>query len=249
MRVAAVPTPADADALARAGVHVWLVKGAYVEATGAHPYGEPTDVAFLRLGFRVAERGATWSMATHDGRPGVLCRGLSGRVRRMSCGPRTGRRGPEELWARFDAAVARPNAAGSGDSLAELVASYGEVAQAAGAVGNALEAAGEKARWRARPAVGAGVLGSEGNVVVNCRCVRDRRGRSDVAGGSFQVAEELHGVGDDLHCLTPGALCLVLAPVEVPVDRDGAALGQVARTVGRGRQHACPRAPATTCCP
>jgi proline dehydrogenase len=60
--------PADADALGEAGVHVRLVKGAYVEATGAHPYGEPTDVAFLRLGFRLAERGATWSMATHDGR-------------------------------------------------------------------------------------------------------------------------------------------------------------------------------------
>ena len=63
-----VRSPADIDALADAGVHVRLVKGAYVEATGAHPFGEPTDVAFLRLGFRLAERGAAWSMATHDGR-------------------------------------------------------------------------------------------------------------------------------------------------------------------------------------
>jgi proline dehydrogenase len=61
-------SPTDADALAQAGVHVRLVKGAYVEPTGAHPYGEATDVAFLRLGFRLAERGAAWSMATHDGR-------------------------------------------------------------------------------------------------------------------------------------------------------------------------------------
>jgi proline dehydrogenase len=61
-------SPADVDALTRAGVHVRLVKGAYVEPTGVHPYGEATDVAFLRLGFRLAERGATWSMATHDGR-------------------------------------------------------------------------------------------------------------------------------------------------------------------------------------
>ena len=63
-----VRSSADADTLADAGVHVRLVKGAYVEATGAHGYGEPTDVAFLRLGFRLAERGAAWSMATHDGR-------------------------------------------------------------------------------------------------------------------------------------------------------------------------------------
>jgi proline dehydrogenase len=61
-------SPADVEALADAGVHVRLVKGAYVEATGAHPHGEATDVAFLRLGFRLAERGATWAMATHDGR-------------------------------------------------------------------------------------------------------------------------------------------------------------------------------------
>jgi proline dehydrogenase len=49
-------------------VHVRLVKGAYLERTGAHPYGEPTDVAYLRLAFRLAERGACWSMATHDSR-------------------------------------------------------------------------------------------------------------------------------------------------------------------------------------
>jgi len=61
-------TPSDADALVQAGVHVRLVKGAYVEATGAHRFGEPTDLAFLRLGFRLAERGANWSLATHDGR-------------------------------------------------------------------------------------------------------------------------------------------------------------------------------------
>lgn len=61
-------SPADVDALVAAGVHVRLVKGAYVESRGAHPYGEPTDVAFLRLAFRLAEQQASWAMATHDGR-------------------------------------------------------------------------------------------------------------------------------------------------------------------------------------
>ena len=61
-------SPGDADALVAAGVHVRLVKGAYVEPAGVHPYGEPTDVAYLRLGARLAERRAAWSMATHDGR-------------------------------------------------------------------------------------------------------------------------------------------------------------------------------------
>ena len=61
-------SPADADSLADAGVHVRLVKGAYVEPSGVHPFGEPTDMAYLRLGFHLAGRGAAWSMATHDGR-------------------------------------------------------------------------------------------------------------------------------------------------------------------------------------
>ena len=55
--------------------------------------------------------------------------------------PGTGRRGPEELWKRFDAAVERLNHAGAGDSLADLVAAYAALAEAAGALADALEAA------------------------------------------------------------------------------------------------------------
>jgi proline dehydrogenase len=51
-----------------AGVHVRVVKGAYVERTGAHPFGEPTDIAYLQLGGQLAAARANWSMATHDGR-------------------------------------------------------------------------------------------------------------------------------------------------------------------------------------
>jgi proline dehydrogenase len=54
--------------LTEAGVHVRRVKGAYVERAGAHRFGEATDIAFLRLGQQLAEAGAAWSMATHDGR-------------------------------------------------------------------------------------------------------------------------------------------------------------------------------------
>lgn len=61
-------SPGDADALVAAGVHVRLVKGAYVEPAGVHAYGEPTDIAYLRLASRLAEKHAAWSMATHDGR-------------------------------------------------------------------------------------------------------------------------------------------------------------------------------------
>lgn len=63
-----IRSPRDADMLTGAGVHVRLVKGAYVETWGVHPYGECTDVAYLRLAFRLIEAGTPWSMATHDGR-------------------------------------------------------------------------------------------------------------------------------------------------------------------------------------
>jgi proline dehydrogenase len=60
--------PADLERLVDAGVHVRLVKGAYVEPAGhALPYGEPTDLAFLRLAHRLSEAGAPFSLATHDG--------------------------------------------------------------------------------------------------------------------------------------------------------------------------------------
>ncbi len=57
--------------------------------------------------------------------------------------PGTGRRGPAELWTRFDAAVEQLNTAGAGDSLAEIVAAYAAVAHASRALADALEAAGE----------------------------------------------------------------------------------------------------------
>jgi hypothetical protein len=57
--------------------------------------------------------------------------------------PGTGRRGPGELWTRFDEAVAGLNEAGAGDSLADVVAAYAAVSEAAGALADALEPGGE----------------------------------------------------------------------------------------------------------
>jgi hypothetical protein len=57
--------------------------------------------------------------------------------------PGTGRRGPTELWTRFDAAVQRLNQAGAGDNLADVVGAYAAVARAASELADALQAAGE----------------------------------------------------------------------------------------------------------
>jgi hypothetical protein len=55
----------------------------------------------------------------------------------------TGRRGPAELWTRFDAAAQRLNQAGAGDNLGDVVGAYAAVAQAALDLAEALQAAGE----------------------------------------------------------------------------------------------------------
>jgi proline dehydrogenase len=60
-------SPQDADRLARAGVSVRLVKGAYVEQD-AHPWGEETDQAFAELARRLDARGVDVALATHDER-------------------------------------------------------------------------------------------------------------------------------------------------------------------------------------
>lgn len=57
-------SPHDVARLAAAGVPV---KGAYVEPAGlAYPWGEATDIAFLRLAHQLREAGAAFSLATHD---------------------------------------------------------------------------------------------------------------------------------------------------------------------------------------
>ena len=58
----------DLVRLAAAGVHIRLVKGAYVEpAALALPYGEPTDLAYLRHAHWLAAQGTPFALATHDG--------------------------------------------------------------------------------------------------------------------------------------------------------------------------------------
>lgn len=61
-------TEHDLPRLLDAGVHLRLVKGAYVEPSDrARPYGEPTDIEFVRLAHRTAGAGVPFSLATHDG--------------------------------------------------------------------------------------------------------------------------------------------------------------------------------------
>lgn len=61
-------TPGDLERLIAASIHIRLVKGAYLESDDqALRFGEPTDIAFLHLAHRLAEAGAQFALATHDG--------------------------------------------------------------------------------------------------------------------------------------------------------------------------------------
>jgi hypothetical protein len=67
--------------------------------------------------------------------------------------PGTGRRGPAELWASFDAAIARLGAALEGVSLAAIARAFGEIDGAARALSTAVAAEDvAAARGRARRA-------------------------------------------------------------------------------------------------
>lgn len=60
-------SPDDVDRLASAGVPIRLVKGAYLEpADIAHGWGEPTDLAYLRLAHQIRAAGTDLVLATHD---------------------------------------------------------------------------------------------------------------------------------------------------------------------------------------
>jgi hypothetical protein len=53
--------------------------------------------------------------------------------------PGTGRRGPQDLWARFDRAVAELNKAITGSDAAAVADAFGELSQAAAVLADAIE--------------------------------------------------------------------------------------------------------------
>jgi hypothetical protein len=110
------------------------------------------ELARPDAGFRERLRGlADAASAMRDAHARALESGLAWRPIKGSAQPRppyelrpgTGRRGPDELWTRFDEAVARLSEAGAGDDLADVVAGYAAVSETARALADALEAADE----------------------------------------------------------------------------------------------------------
>jgi hypothetical protein len=130
---------------------------AWAEVMRAHKLAPPDAGFSTRLGAlaQAAEREqVTWE---HAHAAGLLWRPVPGAERAeppYELRPGTGRRGPRELWDRFDAAVAGLNRAITGTSAADVADAFGEIAEAAAALADAVASEDQAAiaRTRARGA-------------------------------------------------------------------------------------------------
>jgi hypothetical protein len=113
----------------------------WAEAMRVHKMAPPDEGFAGRLG-RLSEAAATEQVAWERAQAaGLMWRPVPGAERAeppYELRPGTGRRGPEELWARFDAAVGQLNQAIAGSSSAEVAAAFGEMAEAAADLSDAV---------------------------------------------------------------------------------------------------------------
>jgi hypothetical protein len=125
---------------------------AWAEAMRAHKMAPPDAEFAARL--RVLAEAAqtervTWEHAHAAGLQWRPIPGAESADPPYELRPGTGRRGPGELWERFDAAVGTLNRAIAGSSAAAVADAFGEIEVAAGALADAV-ASEDDARVRTR---------------------------------------------------------------------------------------------------
>jgi hypothetical protein len=134
--------------------------GSWAEAMRAHKLAPP-DPGFASRLRALADAAANEQVALeHAHAAGLLWRPVPGAERAeppYELRPGTGRRGPEQLWACFDAAVARLNRAITDSNAAAVADAFGELSNAAAALADAVArddepAARREGRSRARGA-------------------------------------------------------------------------------------------------
>jgi hypothetical protein len=131
----------------------------WAEAMKAHKLAPP-DPGFADRLRSLSEAAAREQIAwEHAHAAGLLWRPVPGAERAQppyELRPGTGRRGPEDLWQRFDRTVAALNTAITGSDSANVADAFGDLSEAAGALANAVADAdaslGQQARPRARGA-------------------------------------------------------------------------------------------------
>jgi hypothetical protein len=132
-----------ADPRARATQRLRDAKSAWGQAMTAHKLAPP-DADFASRLRTLASAADTEREACEDAaQAGLLWRpipGAQGSQPPYELRPGTGRRGPAELWERFDAAVEALNHAITGTNVTVVARAFGELASAAGAVADSVEA-------------------------------------------------------------------------------------------------------------
>jgi hypothetical protein len=115
----------------------------WADAMRAHKLAPP-DADFSRRLRALATAAENEQVAwEHAHNAGLLWRPVPGAEQAQppyELRPGTGRRGPAELWERFDAAVAELNRAITGSDAAVVADAFGEMAEAAGALADAVAA-------------------------------------------------------------------------------------------------------------
>ena len=115
----------------------------WAEAMRAHKLAPP-DAGFAARLRSLAEAATREQVAwEHAHAAGLLWRPVPGAERAQppyELRSGTGRRGPENLWARFDQAVAALNRAITGSSSANVADAFGELSDAAAALADAVAA-------------------------------------------------------------------------------------------------------------
>ena len=121
----------------------------WAEAMRAHVMAPP-DAGFAARLRALSEAAATeqvaWDQA-HEA--GMMWKPVPGAERAQppyELRPGTGRRGPEELWARFDDAVATLNRAITGSSAVAVAAAFGAMSDATADLADGVERLDEVAR-------------------------------------------------------------------------------------------------------
>ena len=118
----------------------------WAEAMQAHKFAPP-DASFAARLRALAEAAAREQVAwEHAHAAGLMWRPIPGAEHAeppYELRPGTGRRGPTELWARFDETVAALNRAITGSNAAAVADAFGELAGAAGALADAVAAEDE----------------------------------------------------------------------------------------------------------
>ncbi len=121
----------------------------WAEAMRAHKLAPPDSGFAARLGALAEAAGREQVAWEHAHAAGLMWRPIPGAESAeppYELRPGTGRRGPVELWNRFDASVAALNRAITGSDAAQVADAFGELSEAAAALAEAVAGEDEAAR-------------------------------------------------------------------------------------------------------